>query len=132
MSIALSTTQSKALGKGLTAQVIRASGLKEQRLTLYHRAVTSLEARQQWPAGHLETLSEGQLQGRQGKVYLINEGGLIALCVFRQGATMKDNMIRRFPMAILAGNGWERLADSDEDDYIRWHSEVQKAIKNQR
>jgi hypothetical protein len=125
-------TISPSVGKGLTAQVIRASELRDQRLTLYRRAVEVLESRKQWPGGHEELLSRGKLQGRDSQVVLRNEGGQVVLQLYRQGRTMNDNLIRRFPMLILTGNGWERVAGSDEGAYLVWNTETQRAISQQR
>lgn len=123
MSIALP----RAAGKGLTAQVIRASELKEQRLKPFRQAIEVFNGRRQWPTSHEETLMEGRFLGCPARLYLRNEGGRVSLFLVRWGE--KSNYVSSpFPVGLLGGNGWELFIDATEDNYMQWRSKIEKEI----
>lgn len=123
----------RAAAKGLTAQVIRASELKDNHLILYRKALTAVETQGgQWATGHEVVLSRGKLQGRDGMIYLRNEGGRVSLFVYRAGATQMSNLISEpFPVLLLT-DGWRRSVDATEDNFLAWHKRTQQQIKKQR
>jgi hypothetical protein len=123
----------RSVGKGLTAQVIRGNEARAQRLTPFHRAIEVYAAKPQWAGGEEVTISEGQLQGRPGRIYLRNEGGRIILSLYRQGSSLMSNLISPpFPVAILTGNGWATAADATEANYLAWQRQVQALIEKQK
>lgn len=123
----------RAAAKGLTAQVIRASDLRQQQLTIYRAAVTEFSTRPQWPAGSEVVLKEGNLRGRPARFYLRNQGSRVCLFLYRKGQDLMSNLVSQpFPVGLLGGNGWELLDDATEDAYLTWNKAVNRAIDKQR
>lgn len=117
----------RAVGKAMTAQVIRASELKEQRLKPYRQAIEVFNGRRQWPTSHEETLMEGNFLGCPARLYLRNCGGLVALYLIRFGE--KTNYVSSgFRVGLLGGNGWELSNEATEDIYMQWRTKIEKDI----
>jgi hypothetical protein len=123
----LNIPHSKAIGKGMVAQVERGQtkNKKEKILALFDKAVAAFEERQQWPISHCVNLFNGYRRGKKVIIFLRNAGEIINLHFWQEGGPE----VAPFKIGYLHPlKGWIGSREATHENYLTWNKKVRVAI----
>lgn len=126
----INTAISPKIGKAMIVATNRHNDSRQQRLTVFHKAVEMVKSARQWPKGENQTLFEGTLDGKAAQIYLKNELTGINLYLFVEGESLMTRFYSK-PFNIGHFNlstGFQVSVAATEELYLRWNLETRKAL----
>lgn len=126
------------IGKAMATATDRHNDSRQQRLTVFYKAVEMVKAARQWPSGENRSVFEGTLGGRKASVHIRNETSSgrgqagLNLYLFVEGPG--GNMMKRFfsqPFRIGYFHpeaGFTVSENATEANYLRWNLETRKSM----